>query len=394
MKNTILILISLLFVTGVSEGKEVSSLKDSDIPTPVTPKPTTMAETVVAPTPEVAPPVVPITGDADSGYIPGAMLRAPTAQWHDTARNAWISRQNVGYLESELTILHSLGQEWVRPDLYTPTQADPNWELSQEDWKDGQWKNLEPLSRGLADGSINSRASYRQALARAQHYQRMMDTTDTHSFGLIASALFILSLLCVYLLRKKETEYVEEPGPQEKAHREKERQEQERQEQSRKKNEEKELDDCRVKAEQGDSKSQYKLAWMYSTGQGVPQDHNEVVKWLRKSAEQGDANAQDNLGLMYYDGQGVPQDDKEATKWLRKSAEQGYAKAHYNLGVMHVKGRGVLQDYVMAHMYWNIAAVGGDKEAIKGRSAIEKQMTPSQIEKAQDLAREWMGTHQ
>lgn len=125
---------------------------------------------------------IPITGDADSGFIAGAMLRAPTAQWHDTARNAYVSRKGVGYLESELTVQHSLGQELVRPDLYTETQSDPTWELSQEDWKDGQWKNLEPLSRGLADGSINSRASYRQALARAQHYQRMIETTHTHSF--------------------------------------------------------------------------------------------------------------------------------------------------------------------------------------------------------------------
>ena len=117
-------------------------------------------------------------------------------------------------------------------------------------------------------------------------------------------------------------------------------------------------DDCRVKAEQGDAYAQYILGWMYKDGQGVLQDYKEAVKWYTKSAEQGIALAQLNLGVMYYLGRGAP------------------------------------QDYVMAHMYFNIAAVSGGKEAIKFRGIVKKDMTTSQIERAQDLAREWMRTHQ
>jgi len=153
-------------------------------------------------------------------------------------------------------------------------------------------------------------------------------------------------------------------------------------------------DDCRVKAEQGDAYAQYILGWMYKDGQGVLQDYKEAVKWYTKSAEQGDAYAQYNLGLMYKDGQGVLQDYKEAVKWYTKSAEQGIALAQLNLGVMYYLGRGAPQDYVMAHMYFNIAAVSGGKEAIKFRGIVKKDMTTSQIERAQDLAREWMRTHQ
>ena len=111
-------------------------------------------------------------------------------------------------------------------------------------------------------------------------------------------------------------------------------------------------------------------------------------------AEQGDSRAQYNLGNMYYDGQGVPQDYKESVKWYRKSAEQGNSVAQSNLGVSYAKGQGVPKDYVIAHMYWNIAAVSGDKNAIENRGRVEKIMTSSQLEKAQDLAREWMRTHQ
>ena len=96
---------------------------------------------------------------------------------------------------------------------------------------------------------------------------------------------------------------------------------------------------------------------------------------------------------MYHTGQGVLQDDKEAVKWTRKAAEQGYAKAQYNLALMYDNGRGVPKDYVMAHMYWNIAAVSGNKGAIKNRGLVEKKMTSSQIAEAQKLAREWMSKH-
>ena len=118
------------------------------------------------------------------------------------------------------------------------------------------------------------------------------------------------------------------------------------------------------------------------------------IEDCRVKAEQGHYDAQYNLGLAYNNGRGVVQDYKEAVKWYRKSAEQGDSYAQHNLGLMYVKGQGVIQDYVMAHMYWNLASVDGNKNAIENRDLIAKEMTPSQIEKAQNLAREWMRTHQ
>ena len=152
--------------------------------------------------------------------------------------------------------------------------------------------------------------------------------------------------------------------------------------------------DCKVKAEQGDATAQYNLGVMYANGEGVIQDYKQSVNWYRKAAEQGDADAQFNLGVLYSKGQGVIQDYKEAVKWFRLSAEQGNASAQYNLGVMYAQGKGVPKDYVMAHMYWNIAAVSGDEDAIKYRGIVEKDMTATQLEKAQDLARDWMNKHQ
>ena len=127
---------------------------------------------------------------------------------------------------------------------------------------------------------------------------------------------------------------------------------------------------------------------MYSEGQGVPQDDKTAVKWYTLSAEQGDADAQYNLGFMYRNGKGVPQDYKTAVKWYTLSAEQGIADAQNNLGAMYYQGLGVIQDLVYAHMWVNISASNGDKGGKKLKDLLSKQMTPSQIQEAQRLARE------
>jgi uncharacterized protein len=128
---------------------------------------------------------------------------------------------------------------------------------------------------------------------------------------------------------------------------------------------------------------------MYLHGDGVPQDYQEAGRWYRLLAEQGDAEAQYNLGLMYFKGLGVPQDYKETVRLYRLSAEQEDALAQSKLGVLYYEGKGVPQDYVSAHMWWNICGSSGDKNCVKGRSLLEKQMTPQQIEKAQEMARNW-----
>ena len=87
--------------------------------------------------------------------------------------------------------------------------------------------------------------------------------------------------------------------------------------------------------------------------------------------------------------QEISQDDKEAGKWYRLAAEQEFAPAQYNLGVMYTNGQGVPKDSVSAHMWFNVAASNGNKDAVKNRNMLVEQMTPQQIEKAQEMARNW-----
>jgi hypothetical protein len=172
---------------------------------------------------------------------------------------------------------------------------------------------------------------------------------------------------------------------------------------------------CRARADRGDAKAQSELAYMYSHGQGVPQDYDqalywrrkaadqgyvggedglgymyfygeavpqdysEALRWYRKAADQGDAKGQNAIALMYEQGQGVPQDYAEALRWYRKAVDQGYAKAEYNLGNMYYYGRGVPQDLPEAVRWYQKASDQGDEYAQralhikwKGMSTIVK----------------------
>lgn len=141
-------------------------------------------------------------------------------------------------------------------------------------------------------------------------------------------------------------------------------------------------------AEQGNANAQYSLGIMYHNGEGVIQDYKTAAKWYTRSAERGFAVAQYNLAKMYGQGKGVIQDYKIAVKWYIRSAEQGLADAQNNLAVSFALGNGVIEDNVYAHMWANIARSNGSENASKLLDIIVKRMTPSQIEKAQDLARE------
>jgi hypothetical protein len=92
---------------------------------------------------------------------------------------------------------------------------------------------------------------------------------------------------------------------------------------------------------------------------------------------------------MYDIGQGVPQDYKEASKWFRLAAEQGDADAQFNVGLVYAKGQGTPEDYVLAHMWFSLAGSQGVEDALHNRDVIEGKMSPQQLEKAREMARNW-----
>jgi TPR repeat protein len=181
-------------------------------------------------------------------------------------------------------------------------------------------------------------------------------------------------------------------------------------------------------ADQGNAEAQSRLGFMYQVGHGVPQDDAAAASWYRKAADQGNASGQVNLGLFYEEGRGglqkddheatrlyklaadqgnasgqanlglfyeegrggLQKDDHEATRLFKLAADQGYDRAQVNLGLMYAMGWGVQQDYVAAHMWLNLAAARGLREALTSRELVAAKMTPEQIAEAKKHFAEWL----
>ena len=66
------------------------------------------------------------------------------------------------------------------------------------------------------------------------------------------------------------------------------------------------------------------------------------------------------------------------------------ADTFYELGMMYSVGRNVPVDFVTAHKWFNLAAVRGNKDAIRLRREIADQMSEDEIAQAQRAARAWL----
>ena len=63
---------------------------------------------------------------------------------------------------------------------------------------------------------------------------------------------------------------------------------------------------------QGVPEASYRLAFMYTQGDGVEQNYNEAARLFEFAAENGNSGAQYLLGRMFHTGQGVEQDYRMA----------------------------------------------------------------------------------
>jgi putative methionine-R-sulfoxide reductase with GAF domain len=114
---------------------------------------------------------------------------------------------------------------------------------------------------------------------------------------------------------------------------------------------------------------------------------------MRKLAEQGDPAAQFSVGARYATGEDVPQDYAEAVRWFSMAAEQGHIVSQATLGAYYWAGRGVPPDLVKAY-FWSVLAQAGGDEASKYRvSVLASRMTRAQVAAAQQQANDWIKEH-
>ena len=62
----------------------------------------------------------------------------------------------------------------------------------------------------------------------------------------------------------------------------------------------------------------------------------------------------------------------------------------YQVGLAYAEGLGVEADLVMAHKWFNLAALKGSELAKEQRRQMSDQMSSDEIKRAQQSAREWL----
>lgn len=65
----------------------------------------------------------------------------------------------------------------------------------------------------------------------------------------------------------------------------------------------------------------------------------------------------------------------------------------FELGMMYSVGRDVPVDLIAAHKWFNLAAIKGNREAVRLRREIACQMSDAEIAAAQRAARDWLVGH-
>jgi TPR repeat protein len=69
------------------------------------------------------------------------------------------------------------------------------------------------------------------------------------------------------------------------------------------------------------------------------------------------------------------------------------AQGFFELGILYATGRDVELDLVSAHKWLNIAAVKGNREAVRYRQELAREMSAAAVAEAQRAAREWLSRH-
>lgn len=180
-------------------------------------------------------------------------------------------------------------------------------------------------------------------------------------------------------------------------------------------------------ARQGYAEAQCILGMMYLEGVGVKQDDVKAFDLIKQAAEQGDAGAQYQLGLLYLKGKGVnwnfkkarywtkkaannstdsipeyvrnrtikkkskegQQDYKEAARWYIEAGKHGDLESQEIIAVMYYEGKGVKKDNIKAYKWALLAEKNGDKDFIKLKEKLEKEMDYKQLFKARKQTKDF-----
>ena len=116
------------------------------------------------------------------------------------------------------------------------------------------------------------------------------------------------------------------------------------------------------------------------------EDYKTALAIFTPLAEDGHAEAQFYLGFMYSYGNGVPENEKTAVEWYTLAAEQGDGSGMLGLGDAYRMGWGVPKNIIYAHMWYNLSSGQGQFLADSDLDKMAERMTAEEITTAEQLA--------
>lgn len=114
----------------------------------------------------------------------------------------------------------------------------------------------------------------------------------------------------------------------------------------------------------GYAPAQSALAYMHYHGLSVEASLAKAVGLFELAAGQEDPFGMNWLGKLYENGEGLPQDDEKALFWVKKSAEAGYVPSIFLMGDYYLEGRVVQQDYQQAMAWYQKGAKLNDSGSL------------------------------
>jgi uncharacterized protein len=107
-------------------------------------------------------------------------------------------------------------------------------------------------------------------------------------------------------------------------------------------------------------------------------------------ADETDPKAQATVAFLYPKRLGVRQDDVRAADLYRRAAQRGRPQAQLFPGTLCYLGRGVPQNDQLAHVWCEIALVGGIAAGLDCRDAAFSRMSGGEVREACRIAARWL----
>jgi TPR repeat protein len=140
------------------------------------------------------------------------------------------------------------------------------------------------------------------------------------------------------------------------------------------------FEELKEQADKGNLDAQYDVAMMYLKGRGVASSGLAALRYLQKAADEGDERAIARLGIINYKGEVGDADYEKALALFRRVSGTSVL-AQYYLGEMYASGAGVGQDYATAIDWYKKAAEGGFNRASGKIINLEEEIKTEQRRK-------------